>query len=388
MRVLQVAAFPFPSSQGSQVYVSGMARALARRGHEVTLACYAHGVGEPDPALRMLRAPPWPGYNNLRAGPDRVKPLLDLALGARLWRRRGEGAWDIVHAHNVEAPILAWPAAYALGAPLVYSAHTLLGAELPNYLHGAAARRAGAVLGGVVDRALPRVVQAAVVLSEEAEAAMRAGGCPEVALIPPGVDAEDLDGADPDRARARWGLGEGPWVAYAGNPDVYQDLPVLVRAVAELHARRIPDAPGLLMISASPMPELEALAAPIPAARRRFIQANTWTEVRDLLACAQLAASPRGSCPGFPIKLLNTLGLGLPTVCAPGSARDIAGVVRAPHAEFGEVILGLCRDRAQREALGRAAAADVRERFTWEASALRLEALYERLRSTNRARLG
>jgi len=388
VRVLQVAAFPFPSPQGSQVYVAGMARALARRGHEVTLACYAHGVGEPDPSLRMLRAPPWPGYGNLRAGPDRVKPLLDLALGARLWRRRGEGAWDIVHAHNVEAPILAWPAAYALGAPLVYNAHTLLGAELPLYLHGAAARRAGAALGRVVDRALPRIVQAAVVLSEEAEAAMRRGGCPEVELIPPGVDAADLDGANPARARERWGLGEGPWVAYAGNPDVYQDLPVLVRAVAELHARGIPDAPGLLMISASPMTDLEAMAAPIPAARRRFIQADTWADVRDLLACAQLAASPRGSCPGFPIKLLNTLGLGLPTVCAPGSARDIAGVVRAPHAEFAEVILGLCRDRARREALGRAAAADVRERFTWEASAVRLEALYERLRSTFRAGVG
>lgn len=388
MRVLQVAAFPFPSPQGSQVYVAGMARALARRGHEVTLACYAHGVGEVDPALRLLRAPPWPGYDNLRAGPDRVKPLLDLALSARLWRRRRAERWDVVHAHNVEAPLVAWPAARALGAPLVYNAHTLLGVELPLYLHGAAARRAGAALGAGVDWALPRLVDAAVVLSEEAAAAMRAGGCPEVALIPPGVDAADLDGADPARARARWGLDEGPWVAYAGNPDVYQDLPVLVRAVAALHARGIPDAPGLLMISASPMPALEAMAAPIPAARRRFIQASAWPDVRDLLASAQLAASPRGDCPGFPIKLLNTLGLGLPTVCAPGSARDIAGVVVAPHERFGEVILTLCRDRARREALGRAAAADVRARFTWESAAIRLEALYERLRSTRRARVG
>lgn len=388
MRVLQVAAFPFPSPQGSQVYVLGMARALARRGHEVTVACYAHGVGAVPPGLRVLRAPPWPGYDNLRAGPDRVKPLLDLALGARLLRRRGEGAWDVVHAHNVEAPILAWPTARALGAPLIYSAHTLLGEELPLYLEGALARRAGAALGAVVDRALPRMVQAAVVMSAEAEAAMRAGGCPEVELIPPGVDAADLDGADPARARARWGLGPGPWVAYAGNPDAYQDLPVLVAAVAALHARGVADAPGLLMISASPMPALEALAAPIPAARRRFIQASAWKDVRDLLACAQLAASPRRSCPGFPIKLLNTLGLGLPTICAPGSARDIAGVVVAPHETFGEAILTLCRDPARREALGQAAAADVRARFTWDAAASRLEALYERLRSTNRARVG
>ena len=84
LRIVQAAAFPFPSAQGSQVYVRGMARALARRGHEVTVVCYGHGEGEVDSNYRVVRTPRVPGYNNLRAGPDWVKPGLDIALGVRL----------------------------------------------------------------------------------------------------------------------------------------------------------------------------------------------------------------------------------------------------------------------------------------------------------------
>ena len=80
LRIVQVAALGFPSDQGSQVYVRGMCRALARRGHELRLACYGHGQWEWDGEFELLRAPSIPGYSRLRAGPDLVKPWLDLCL--------------------------------------------------------------------------------------------------------------------------------------------------------------------------------------------------------------------------------------------------------------------------------------------------------------------
>ena len=83
MKIIQAAACPFPSPQGSQVYVRGMSRALARRGHEVVVVCYEHGWGEPDPEYRVIRTPHVPGYSNMRAGPDMIKPLLDVALYGR-----------------------------------------------------------------------------------------------------------------------------------------------------------------------------------------------------------------------------------------------------------------------------------------------------------------
>ena len=121
LRIVQAAAFPYPTSQGSQVYVRGMARALARRGHQVTVACYAHGIGADDPGVSVVRTPHIPGYNNLRAGPDLVKPLLDLALAARI----ASIPADVVHAHNYEAPLAAALAGRRRPVPVSYTHLTL-----------------------------------------------------------------------------------------------------------------------------------------------------------------------------------------------------------------------------------------------------------------------
>ena len=80
LHVVQTAAFPFPTRQGSQVYVGGMASALARRGHRVTLVCYGFGEGEWDPLIDVRGVSVPADYRNLRAGPDWVKPLLDVRL--------------------------------------------------------------------------------------------------------------------------------------------------------------------------------------------------------------------------------------------------------------------------------------------------------------------
>ena len=137
LRIVQAAAFPFPSPQGSQVFVRGMARALARRGHAVTVACYAHGEGEPDGEYAVVRTPRLPGYNNLRAGPDLVKPGLDVALAAKI---AGIPA-DIVHAHNYEAPLAAVIARRRTRVPVVYGAHNTMSEELHTYFEGRTARR-------------------------------------------------------------------------------------------------------------------------------------------------------------------------------------------------------------------------------------------------------
>ena len=74
LNIVQAAAFPFPSLQGSQVYVRGMSRALGRRGHRVVLACYGHGDTEldDDPEYEIVRTMRVPGYRRMRAGPDPI----------------------------------------------------------------------------------------------------------------------------------------------------------------------------------------------------------------------------------------------------------------------------------------------------------------------------
>lgn len=374
LTIVQAAAFPFPSPQGSQVYVHGMSRALARRGHRVIVACYGHGLGEADPSIEVLRTPAPPGYRNLRAGPDWVKPWLDVALAARLV---GVDA-DVIHAHNYEAPIAAYIARAVRGTPVVYNNHNTMGEELHRYFTSPLARRAAQRFGRWLDGAVPRRADAAVAISESAEPLLEELGCRDVTFIPPGVDSEELVG-DGAAIVEELDLSGRTWVIYAGNPDAYQDLEVLVDAVASL------DQLGLIMVSASPLEVWEGRAASIPSCRKRFVVTSSWDRVRNCLAAADMAALPRAVCSGYPIKLLNTLGFGLPTVACEGSARDIAGVVAVPNGDveaFAEALAALEADAARRTELGEAGRRDIRERFTWDACAERLEAVYERVTKT------
>jgi hypothetical protein len=76
VKILTVAACAFPTRQGSQVLIRQAAEALAARGHEVIVACYAGGEDIPC-GVPIARAPRLPGSDRLRAGPSPAKPLLD-----------------------------------------------------------------------------------------------------------------------------------------------------------------------------------------------------------------------------------------------------------------------------------------------------------------------
>ncbi|MCB9777320.1 MAG: glycosyltransferase family 4 protein [Alphaproteobacteria bacterium] len=359
LHIVQAAAFPFPSPQGSQVYVQGMARALARRGHRVTVACYAHGVGQPDSIYDVVRTPAVPGYGNLRAGPDLVKPVLDLALAARLARLRA----DIVHAHNYEAPVAAALARLRTGTPIVYCAHNTMAEELHTYFEGRIARSVARRAGRLLDRTVPRLADHAQAISPAAVRTLQALGCSHVSMVPPGIDPDELPMTVPAA------LPPGPWVVYAGNPDAYQDLDVLFDAMA-----RVPGA-RLLMVSASSLAAWRARGLP----GLHTVETDDFAVVRSLLAAADIAALPRTRCTGYPIKLLNYLGMGLPTVAAQGSAQPLPGVVAVPDrdaAAFADAVSALLEHPERRARLAADARAHVLQHCTWDARAAELEALY------------
>ena len=359
LKITQAAAFPFPSPQGSQVYVRGMARALARRGHEVTEVCYAHGVGEPDPEYRVVRTPSVPGYDNLRAGPDLVKPILDLALAAQLARIPA----DLVHAHNYEAPVAARLASPLGRTPLVYNAHNTMGEELHTYFEGRVARGLARRAGRLLDRTVPRLADHALGISPGAVPTLRSLGCAHVTHVAPGLDPAEFG-----EPVAPAPLPPGPWVVYAGNPDRYQDLDVLVEAM-----RRLPEA-GLLLVSASALSDWEGA---LPKLELRVT--SSFSEVKRYLAAAAVAALPRTTCTGYPIKLLNYLAMGRVTVAAEGSAQPLPGVVTVPNRDPVALAAAL-RDALEHpertRRLGASARAHVMASCTWDARAAELESVY------------
>ena len=337
----------------------GMARALARRGHRVTVACYAHGVGPVDSDYEVVRTPPVPGYKNLRAGPDLVKPLLDAALAWKLAQIGG----DIVHAHNYEAPLAAALARVRTQAPIVYCAHNTMGEELHTYFDGRVARGLARRVGRLLDLTVPRLADHALAIHEGAVPTLRELGCPWVTAVPPGIDPHDVRPCTPAN------LPPGPWVVYAGNPDAYQDLDVLIEAM-----RQLPDV-GLLMVSASSLTHWRNQGLK----KARFVETTDFEEVRSLLAAATIAALPRTVCTGYPIKLLNNLGMGLPTVAAEGSARPLPGVMSVPNHDAEQMArtIRFWVDRPEQcRKVGREAREYVVSHCSWAARAVELEAVY------------
>ncbi len=376
VRVLHLLAAPYPSPQGSQVFVGGMVRALAARGHEVSLLCYGHGVGRAGAAeggVRIQRAPRLPGYVRLRAGPDPVKPCLDLLLATRACALARDV--DLVHAHNYEAPIAGYLARWLRGVPVIYHAHNIMEEELPSYFGAPTLRRLALGLGRVLDRQIPRRAELALAISEPGRRALVELGCHDVRLLRPAVDLEDLEGARPERARARHGLGDRDWVVYAGNVDRYQDLDLLLAALARLRSA------GLLLVTSNDPGDLARRCDRfgLGPERRRLVRADRWEDARDLIAAGSVAALPRTVCSGFSIKLLNYLGLGLPAVASAGAAAPIEGVISVHDRDpsgMAAALAYLLDHPEQRVGLGLLGRQAVHRQWGWDTRVRELEDLY------------
>ena len=86
MRSGMLAACPYPSWQGTQVFVRHLATALQAAGHQLDLVCFgtaAYVALSPFPVHRG-----WASPVGLRSGPQLLRPLADLGLlagPARPW---------------------------------------------------------------------------------------------------------------------------------------------------------------------------------------------------------------------------------------------------------------------------------------------------------------
>ena len=360
MHIVHVGTFPFPSMQGSQVYVRGILNGLSTLGHRVTLLCYGHGNRLNDTNYEVIRARNIPGYRNMRAGPDLVKPLLNLSLVKKLSQLRP----DVVHVHNYEAPLVEILARFRRRVPMVYSAHNLMEEELHTYFSDLVAQQIARKVGRFLDRPIPKQADHCVVLREESVPVLRDLGCARVSCVYPGIDPEEF--ADVSSV----GLPSGKWVVYAGNPDAYQNLEVLIRAM-----QRLSDV-GLLLVGAS---DMNHLAEQVPG-RVLCRKTSSFKEVCSYIAAADVAVVPRSVCSGFPIKLLNYLALGVPTVCAEGSAVQLPGILSFQNGndeQMSQQIRLLLQNPQRCKRLGDRAQKYVLTQCTWAEQAKKMEQVYQ-----------
>lgn len=313
LSVAVLAACPFPSHQGTQVFIRHLVQAKQRAGMDVELISYGYGTSLDDMGFVHHRAKSIHG--GFRSGPNLRRLLNDCALAAKTKQVLSDKKFHVLHVHNVEG-LLIGAALKAAGekTPLVYHAHNTMAEELPTYFESRAMGRAAKLAGEAYDRLLPRQANAVIVFDEAHQAEQISLGVrPErVFVVPPALHADEMR----RQPYSKPNLPKGRYLLYAGNPDGYQNLALLFKAVNKVFSR-LPDV-RLLGLSNAALAEFGAEAGRLSAQGKFILRSyKTPHELVNYMRQAQVGLSTRVLKAGFPVKLINYLQVGLQSVaCA------------------------------------------------------------------------
>jgi protein involved in polysaccharide export with SLBB domain/glycosyltransferase involved in cell wall biosynthesis len=379
-RIAVVAACPFPSLRGSQVLVREVSECLAHAGHAVHVVTYPTAQHlAPVERIAIHRAPKLPGLWTARPfGWQKI--ILDLLLAWRLWQVVRRERLELMHAHNVEAALIACLVRLLTGVPVVYHAHNALADELPCYFASAAMRWLAGRAGAALDRWLARAADHTIALSDRLAAYLAARGAAGriTRIAPAATRFGNGDGSAPRRERA-------PLIMYGGNLDPYQDLDCLLHGFARLRAVE-PQARLVLVTHSATHAQTDARAMFLAQQPGVSVQVvNSFGAAMRALSAADVLVCPRASWSGFPIKVLNYMALGKPIVHARASAHAVEDRVSGLLFDDGDAgalakaLLRLVRQPALAAQLGRQARTVARECYGVSGVLTRLSAVYASL---------
>ncbi|HXW66283.1 MAG TPA: glycosyltransferase [Thermoplasmata archaeon] len=376
-----------PMQDGVAVVSAGLARALRRLGHGVRVFAPNPVVGRPTeegeedgiPVTRV-RSLPVPLYGQYRW------PLNPLAL---IREHRGAADADLLHLHTPGGIGSAgFLAARRFDRPLVGTFHTNLKEMresvpqkflVPTFFRIAWWYNLGTYWRCDVATAPSRAAREAL------EEAVRKPFRRPVEVVPNGVDVDRFrPGLSVPDWRERCGLPRDPLVTYLGRLTVDKGVHRFLDALAAAAG-----ATDLVGVVGGAGPEAGAVrdrirADPRLAGRVRYVGPVAEVEKPSLLSQTDLFVLPSTSDTSS-IALLEAMASGVAVVApaAGGAAEVVADGVtgrRVPVLEAGALsaaVRDLLDDPARREAMGRAAAEEVRRTASLDTMARRFISLYE-----------
>ena len=386
MKILHVTPYYAPAYAFGGVVrsVEGMARALARRGHVVTVLTtdaldqetrITGALSETLDDVRVIRIP------NIS---PRLRGRLNLSTPAGMKQVAlaliPEG--DVVHCHEFRTieNLLVTPVAAALNRPLLLSPHGTLArdtgrsrlkAAWDRLLSPAVALRFDSIIG-----LTPQEVEVAQTLWPRFG---RRRIPPDFYVIPNGVDPDDYAGLPGRQAfRDRYRLGDVPMCLFMGRLHPRKGVDVLAQAFKQA------DVPGARLVIAGPDEGLLATLQPMLDERIILTGYLDGADRLAAFAAADVLALPAVG-EGLPVVVLEAMAAGLPVIISPGChlpevAAYGAGIEVEPAVEpLGAALRDLLSNADKRATMGQAARRLVRERFTWDAVAAQLEQVYSRL---------
>lgn len=392
LRVLVIAACPFPCWRGTPARVLAQLRALSRLGIRAEVVAYHLHQFEPPSLVPVHRIPSVPTYRRMKAGPTLQKlGVLDPLLLVETLRVARELRPHLLHGHHVEGGLVALAAGRILGVPAIFDAHTSLRSELPSHRIPLPA----SVLRGIgarIDRFLVRRSQHVITVTEALRADFLSlcgeGLSPHsISAIPNPIEPLELpDGVLEENPASAEGA---PTVVYAGGLASFQRIDLLQKAFEQVLVA-VPSAKFLIATSDAPQ-DLEQLwpgATAHPAIE--FFRTSDLASVFACLARSDVAVSPRTAPGGLPQKILNYMAAGLPVVASTGSGPAVR------HAETGWVVpdddpdafsralVGLLRNDELRRRLGQAARQHARNAYVHSAVDQRIVNVYEAVLGSER----
>src|SRR5438067_1154707 len=209
----------------------------------------------------------------------------------------------------------------------------------------------------------------------------------KIDMVPAGIEPEMFDHAEPEKFRSSYKADGRPTVMYTGVLNAFQRIDYLLRAFALV----LKEEPRARLLMVSPLrSEAHEHEHKQLAARLGIGEAVVWIAPHPLhdlpsyLALADVTVVPRPDCPGHPVKLLNYMLAGKPSVCFAGAAKGVRHLHDAfvvPDHDWtalGNGIVTLLRDPPLATRLAANARETVLTEFDWRQICPKIERIYDR----------
>ena len=382
LKVLHVMFSTVPEYGGPAVSVPGLTQALTKAGiHCEIFTTNWNGVG--DDAMLPSIVP----IHRFEVGfAARFWPAYSKGLGEMLWKKIENGAFDLVHVHELwlYPGFIAFRAALKHGIPYVLSPR---GALQEVSLRQKAFKKWVYRLM-IQNRILKSADAIHALTNEEMTSISKLGYKSSIFVAPNGIDPSPFE-CPPDTSAFLAAYPElvgKRVILYLGRLHPKKGLDVLARSYANLSHKF----ENTALLVAGPNEDgnqkrMESILKTSPALGSTvFTGLLTGKDKLAALACADLFVLPSHS-EGFSMAILEALAAGLPVVISrqcnfPEVSDHDAGLVIEPNdAAVTEAISTLLSDDQLRTRMGQNGRNLVSEKYTWDAIAASMAGLYQRL---------
>jgi glycosyltransferase involved in cell wall biosynthesis len=319
-KILMIAPTSFFSDYGCSVRILEEARALQKRGNEVTICTYRNGQDLPGLAIRRTISIPF--REQYEVGSSLHKIGFDLLLFWTVLAAALQHRPDVIHAHMHEGALIGLAVGTPLRIPLVFDFQGSLTSEMVDHRFlrpESMFYRPLYWLESAIDRLSPIVLTSS---HNARHILVGQFGCEpgRVRTVPDCVDPEAFfparESERPVLMERKKALGipsERRIIVYLGLLSDYQGTDALLHAAAHLLKQR--DDVHFLIMGFPAVDYYQQMAYQLGIAEHSTLTGRVpYHQARDLLALGDLAVAPKLSATEGSGKILNYMAMGLPTV--------------------------------------------------------------------------